>query len=182
MGTVPQDRRETDQPRKRMFGLLLILPGLLTAAPASLSTKHVVKVPSPIYTAPVYNEHTGQGINHGYGQGLGFGHGQGAAYGQGYSNGAHVTPIKPGHVFTGYPAYSQGHHTGHHAGHQVGHHAGHIGHQAGHHVGQYSGNHQHQHYPAGGHHYHQLQLPYPATQYLDSRYPSLGLKTANTSD
>merc|ERR1711971_324515 len=92
MGTVPQYRRETDQPRTRMLGLLLILPGLLTAAPASL-TKHVVKAPSPIYTAPVYNEHTGQGINHGYGQGLGFGHGQG------YANGAHVTPIKPGHVF-----------------------------------------------------------------------------------
>merc|ERR1712088_784103 len=168
MGTVPQDRRETDQPRKRMFGLLLILPGLLTAAPASLSTKHVVKAPSPIYTAPVYNEHTGQGINHGYGQGLGFGHGQGAAYGQGYANGAHVTPIKPGHVFTGYPAYTQGHHTGHHAGHQV-----------GHHVGQYTGS--HQHYPAGGQFHHQ-QLPYTATQYLDSRYPGLGLKTANTSD
>merc|ERR1712061_293809 len=189
MGTVPQNTREADLPRKRMFGLLLILPGLLTAAPASL-TKHVVKAPSPIYPAPVYNEYIGQGVNHGYGQGvnhgygqgLAFGHDQGAAYGQGYSNGAHVTPIKPGHVFTGYPAYSQGHHTGHHAGHQVGHHAGHIGHQAGHHVGQYSGNHQHQHYPAGGHHYHQLQLPYPATQYLDSRYPSLGLKTANTSD
>merc|ERR1712110_372174 len=181
MGTVPQYRRETDQPRKRMLGLLLILPGLLTAAPASL-TKHVVKAPSPIYTAPVYNEYIGQGVNHGYGQGLAFGHGQGAAYGQGYFNGAHVTPIKPGHVFTGYPAYSQGHHTGHHAGHQVGHHAGHIGHQAGHHVGQYTENHQHKHYPAGGHHYQQQQLPYPATQYLDSRYPGLGLKTANTSD
>merc|ERR1712183_617188 len=96
MGTVPQYRRETDQPRTRMLGLLLILPGLLTAAPASL-TKHVVKAPSPIYTAPVYNEHTGQGINHGYGQGLGFGHGQGAAYGQGYANGAHVTPCWPVH-------------------------------------------------------------------------------------
>merc|ERR1712206_76173 len=166
MGTVPQYRRETDQPRKRMLGLLLILPGLLTAAPASL-TKHVVKAPSPIYTAPVYNEHTGQGINHGYGQGLGFGHGQGAAYGQAYANGAHVTPIKPGHVFTGYPAYTQGHHTGHHAGHQ-----------AGHHVGQYTGS--HQHYPAGGQ--YQQQLAYPATQYLDSRFPGLGLKTANTSD
>merc|ERR1712206_35093 len=141
MGTVPQYRRETDQPRKRMLGLLLILPGLLTAAPASL-TKHVVKAPSPIYTAPVYNEHTGQGINHGYGQGLGFGHGQGAAYGQGFANGHHV------------------------------------GHQAGHHVGQYTGS--HQHYPAGGQ-YHQ-QLAYPATQYLDSRFPGLGLKTANTSD
>merc|ERR1712037_13924 len=142
MGTVPQYRRETDQPRKRMLGLLLILPGLLTAAPASL-TKHVVKAPSPIYTAPVYNEHTGQGINHGYGQGLGFGHGQGAAYGQGYANGAHVTPIK-----------------------------------AGHHVGQYTGS--HQHYPAGGQ--YQQQLAYPATQYLDSRFPGLGLKTANSSD
>merc|ERR1739844_501740 len=162
MGTVPQYRRETDQPRKRMLGLLLILPGLLTAAPASL-TKHVVKAPSPIYTAPVYNEHTGQGINHGYGQGLGFGHGRGAAYGQGYANGAHVTPIKPGHVFTGYPAYTQGHHTGHHAGYQVGQHTG-----------------SHQHYPAGGQ--YQQQLAYPATQYLDSRFPGLGLKTANTSD
>merc|ERR1712172_473463 len=162
MGTVPQQRRETDQPRKRMLGLLLILPGLLSAAPASL-TKHVVKAPSPIYTAPVYNEHTGQGINHGYGQGLDFGHGQGAAYGQGYANGAHVTPIKPGHMFTGYPAYTQGHHTGHHVGH---------------HVGQYTGG--HQHYPAGGQ-YHQ-QLAYPATQYLDARYPGLGLKTANASD
>merc|ERR1711971_1146462 len=149
MGTVPQYRRETDQPRTRMLGLLLILPGLLTAAPASL-TKHVVKAPSPIYTAPVYNEHTGQGINHGYGQGLGFGHGQG------YANGAHVTPIKPGHVFTGYPAYTQGHHTGHHAGYQVGHHVGH-------HTGS------HQHYPAGGQ--YQQQLAYPATQYLDSRFP-----------
>merc|ERR1711922_87322 len=160
MGTGPQDRRETDRPRKRMFGLLLILPGLLTAAPASL-TKHAVKAPSPIYTPPVYNEHTGQGINHGYGQGLGFGHGQGAAYGQGYANGGHVTPIKPGHVFTGYPAYTQGHHTGHHAG-------------------QYTGS--HQHYPAGGQYHHQQQLPYPATQYLDSRFPGLGLKNANTSD
>merc|ERR1711956_204205 len=99
MGRVAQHRRETAQPRKRMFGLLLILPGLLTAAPASL-TKHAVKAPSPIYTAPVYNEYTGQGVNHGYGQGLGYGHGQGAAYGQGYGNGALVTPIKPGHVFT----------------------------------------------------------------------------------
>merc|ERR1712192_348332 len=174
MGTVPQYRRETDQPRTRMLGLLLILPGLLTAAPASL-TKHVVKAPSPIYTAPVYNEHTGQGINHGYGQGLGFGHGQGAAYGQGYANGAHVTPIKPGHVFTGYPAYTQGHHAGHHAGYQVGHQ---VSHQVGHHVGQYTGS--HQHYPAGGQ--YQQQLAYPATQYLDSRFPGLGLKTANTSD
>merc|ERR1739846_12251 len=166
MGTVPQYRRETDQPRKRMLGLLLILPGLLSAAPASL-TKHVVKAPSPIYTAPVYNEHTGQGI----------------AYGQGYANGAHVTPIKPGHVFTGYPAYTQGHHTGHHAGYQVGHQVSHqvgrhVGHQAGHHVGQYTGS--HQHYPAGGQ--YQQQLAYPATQYLDSRFPGLGLKTANTSD
>merc|ERR1739842_227949 len=168
MGTVPQQRRETDQPRKRMLGLLLILPGLLSAAPASL-TKHVVKAPSPIYTAPVFNEHTGQGINHGYGQGLGFGHGQG------YANGAHVTPITHGHVFTGYPAYTQGHHTGHHAGYQVGHQ---VGHQAGHHVGQYTGS--HQHYPAGGQ--YQQQLAYPATQYLDSRFPGLGLKTANTSD
>merc|ERR1712198_486767 len=115
--------------KKKMFGLLLILPGLLAAAPASLTTKHV-KAPSPIYTAPVYNEFTGQGVNHGYGQGLAYGHGHGghghgAAYSQGYANGAHVTPIKPGHVFTGYPTYSQGHHTGHHAGHQVGHHVGH---------------------------------------------------------
>merc|ERR1739841_350859 len=177
MGTVPQYRRETDQPRTRMLGLLLILPGLLTAAPASL-TKHVVKAPSPIYTAPVYNEYTGQGLNYGSGQGLAHGHGQAAAaYGQGYgyANSAHVTPIKPGHVFTGYPAYSQGHHTGHHAGYQVGHH---VGHQAGHHVGQYTGS--HQHYPAGGQ--YQQQLAYPATQYLDSRFPGLGLKTANTSD
>merc|ERR1711936_39722 len=170
MGTVPDQKntRETGQPRKRMFCLLLILPGLLAAAPASL-TKHVpVKAPSPIYTAPVYNEYTGQGVNHGYGQqGLAYGHGQGAAYGQGYANGAHVTPIKPGHVFTGYPAYTQGRHTGHHAGHQ-----------AGHHVGQYTGS--HQHYPAGGQ--YQQQLAYPATQYLDSRFPGLGLKTANTSD
>merc|ERR1711956_11428 len=187
MGTAPQKTRATDQPRKRMFALLLILPGILTAAPASL-TKHVVKAPSPIYTAPVYNEYTGQGVNHGYGQGLGYGHGQAASYGQGYVNGALVTPIKPGHVFTGYPSYSQGHHTGHHAGHQVGHHAGHqvgqhVGHQVGHPVGQYTGS--QQHYPAGGqyHHQHQQQvLPYPATQYLDSRYPGLGLKTANNSD
>merc|ERR1712183_706854 len=149
MGTVPDQKntRETIQPRKRMFCLLLILPGLLAAAPASL-TKHVpVKAPSPIYTAPVYNEYTGQGVNHGYGQqGLGFGHGHGhgAAYGQGYANGGHVTPIKPGHVFTGYPAYSQGHHTGHQVGH-------------------YPGG--HQHYPAEGQYHHQ-QLPYPPTQYL----------------
>merc|ERR1712198_37438 len=157
--------------KKKMFGLLLIFPGLLAAAPASLTTKHVpVKAPSPIYTAPVYNEFTGQGVNHGYGQGLAYGHGHGAAYGQGYANGAHLTPIKPGHVFTGYPAYSQGHHTGHHAGHQVGHH---VGHQ----VGQYTGS--HQHHPAGG----QYQLPYHPSQYLDSRFPGLGLKTAaNTSD
>merc|ERR1712080_627942 len=84
MGTVAQDRRGRNQKaRKKMIGFLLLsLPGLLTAAPASLTTKHVVKAPSPIYTPPVYNEHTGQGINHGYGQGLGFGHGHGAAYGQ----------------------------------------------------------------------------------------------------
>merc|ERR1711862_492184 len=165
-----QQLRKEEKPKskKRMFGfLLLTLPGLLTAAPASLTSKHVVKAPSPIYTPPVYNEHTGQGINHGYGQGLGFGHGHGAAYGQAYANGAHAAPIKPGHVFTGYPAYTQGHHTGHHAGHQ-----------AGHHIGQYTGG--HQHYPAGGQ-YHQ-QLAYPATQYLDARYPGLGLKTANASD
>merc|ERR1711902_232947 len=178
MGTVAQDKEEKPKTKKKMFGFLLLsLPVLLTAAPASLTTKHVVKAPSPIYTPPVYNEHTGQGINHGYGQGLGFGHGQGAAYGQGYANGAHVTPIKPGHVFTGYPAYTQGHHTGHYAGHQVGHH---VGHQVGHHVGQYTGS--HQHYPAGGQYHHQQLLPYPATQYLDSRFPGLGLKNANTSD
>merc|ERR1712083_501307 len=167
MGTAPhQNTRGSDQPRRRMFGLLLILPGLLSAAPATL-TKHV-KAPSPIYTPPVYNEHTGQGLSHG--------HGQSAVYGQGYgyANSAHVTPIKPGHVFTGYPSYSQGHHTGQHAGHQVGHH---VGHHVGHQVGQYTGS--HQHYPAAGQ-YH--QLPYPATQYLDSRYPGLGLKTANSSD
>merc|ERR1711944_207805 len=129
MGTVAQDRRGRNQKaRKKMFGFLLLsLPGLLTAAPASLTSKHVVKAPSPIYTPPVYNEHTGQGINHGYGQGLGFGHGHGAAYGQAYANGAHAAPIKPGHVFTGYPAYTQGHHTGHQVGH-------HVGHQVGHHV------------------------------------------------
>merc|ERR1712130_1000206 len=113
-------KEEKPKSKKRMFGFLLLsLPGLLTAAPASLTTKHVVKAPSPIYTPPVYNEHTGQGINHGYG-------------GQGYANGAHAAPIKPGHVFTGYPTYTQGHHTGHHVGHQVGHH---VGHQVGHHVG-----------------------------------------------
>merc|ERR1712233_154955 len=152
MGTVAQEE-EKPKSKKRMFGILLLsLPGLLTAAPASLTTKHVVKAPSPIYTPPVYNEHTGQGINHGYGgQGLGFGHGYGAAYGQGYANGAHAAPIKPGHVFTGYPTYTQG---------------------------QYTGG--HQHYPAGGQ-YHQ-QLAYPATQYLDARYPGLGLKTAKASD
>merc|ERR1712032_76923 len=156
----PQE--ELTNQKKRMFGLLLILPGLLSAAPATL-TKHV-KAPSPIYTPPVYNEYTGQGLSHGYGHGPA----QSAVYGQGYgyANGAHVTPIKPGHVFTGYPSYSQGHHTGHHAGHQV-----------GHHVGQYTGS--HQHYPAASQ-YH--QLPYPATQYLDSRFPGLGLKTANSSD
>merc|ERR1712233_273929 len=180
MGTVAQ-KEEKPKSKKRMFGFLLLsLPGLLTAAPASLTTKHVVKAPSPIYTPPVYNEHTGQGINHGYGgQGLGFGHGHGAAYGQGYANGAHAAPIKPGHVFTGYPAYTQGHHTGHHVGHQVGHHVGHqVGQNVGHHVGLYTGG--HQHYPAGGQ-YHQ-QLAYPATQYLDARYPGLGLKTAKASD
>merc|ERR1712233_105365 len=88
-----QQLRKEEKPKtkKRMFGILLLsLPGLLTAAPASLASKHVVKAPSPIYTPPVYNEHTGQGINHGYGQGLGFGHGHGAAYGQGYANGAHA--------------------------------------------------------------------------------------------
>merc|ERR1711971_1252797 len=149
MGTaLHQNTRGTDQPKKRMFGLLLLLPGLLSAAPASL-TKHV-KAPSPIYTAPVYNEYTGQGLNHGYGHGLAHGHGQAAA------------------------TYSQGHHAGHHAGHQVGHH---VGHHVSHQVGQYTGS--PQIYPAGVQ-YH--QLPYPATQYLDSRYPGLGLKTANTSD
>merc|ERR1712198_673473 len=165
--TTEEHKRNQPRPRKRMFGLLLILPGLLAAAPASLTTKHLpVKAPSPIYTAPVYNEFTGQGVNHGYGQGLAYGHGHGAAYGQGYANGAHLAPIKPGHVFTGYPAYSQGHHTGHHAGHQV-----------GHQVGQYTGS--HQHHPAGG----QYQLAYHPSQYLDSRFPGLGLKTAaNTSD
>merc|ERR1712211_68498 len=137
-----------------MFSLLLLLPGLLTAATL---TKHL-KAPSPIYTPPVYSEYNGH-----HGHGLGYGHGHNVAYNQGFANGGYVTPVKPGHVFTGYPPYSQGHHAAHHPVHQVSHPV----------VGQYTGSHQHhQHYPSVG-----QQLPYHPTQYLDSRYPGLGLKT-----
>merc|ERR1712012_600880 len=139
-----------------MFSLLLLLPGLLTAATL---TKHL-KAPSPIYTPPVYSEYNG------HGHGLSYGHGRNnVAYNQGFANGGYVTPVKPGHVFTGYPSYSQGHHAVHHPVHQVNHPV----------VGQYTGSHQHhQHYLSVG-----QQLPYHPTQYLDSRYPGLGLKTAN---
>merc|ERR1712209_164596 len=139
-----------------MFSLLLLLPGLLTAATL---TKHL-KAPSPIYTPPVYSEYNVHG-----GHGLSYGHGHNnVAYNQGFANGGYVTPVKPGHVFTGYPSYSQGHHAVHHPVHQV-----------SHPIGQYTGSHQHhQHYPSVG-----QQLPYHPTQYLDSRYPGLGLKTAN---
>merc|ERR1712209_279764 len=136
-----------------MFSLLLLLPGLLTAATL---TKHL-EAPSPIYTPPVYSEYNGH-----HGHGLGYGHGHNGAYNQGFANGGYVTPVKPGHVFTGYPSYSQGHHAVHHPVHQV-----------SHPVGQYTGSHQHhQHYPTVG-----QQLPYHPTQYLDSRYPGLGLKS-----
>merc|ERR1712115_583783 len=139
-----------------MFSLLLLLPGLLTAATL---TKHL-KAPSPIYTPPVYSEYNG----HGHGVRLAYGHGHNVAYNQGFANGGYVTPVKPGHVFTGYPSYSQGHHVVHHPVHQI-----------SHPIGQYTGSHQHhQHYPSVG-----QQLPYHPTQYLDSRYPGLGLKTAN---
>merc|ERR1712209_144988 len=114
-----------------MFSLLLLLPGLLTAATL---TKHL-KAPSPIYTPPVYSEYNGH-----HGHGLGYGHGHNVAYNQGFANGGYVTPVKPGHVFTGYPSYSQGHHAVHHPVHQV-----------SHPVGQYTGSHQHhQHYPTVG--------------------------------
>merc|ERR1712209_373250 len=142
-----------------MFSLLLLLPGLLTAATL---TKHL-KAPSPIYTPPVYSEYNGH-----HGHGLAYGHGHNnVAYNQGFANGGYVTPVKPGHVFTGYPSYSQGHHAVHHPVHQV-----------SHPVGQYTGSHQHhQHYPTVG-----QQLPYHPTQYLDSRYPGLGLKTVSKSE
>merc|ERR1711923_346365 len=134
-----------------MFSLLLLLPGLLTAATL---TKHL-KAPSPIYTPPVYSEYNGH-----HGHELGYGHGHNVAYNQGFANGGYVTPVKPGHVFTGYPSYSQGHHAVHHPVHQVSRPV----------VGQYTGSHQHhqhhQHYPSVG-----QQLPYHPTQYLDSRYP-----------
>merc|ERR1712209_353939 len=142
-----------------MFSLLLLFPGLLTAATL---TKHL-KAPSPIYTPPVYSEYNGH-----HGHGLGYGHGHNVAYYQGFANGGYVTPGQPGHVFTGYPSYSQGHHAVHHPVHQVSHPV----------VGQYTGSHQHhQHYPSVG-----QQLPYHPTQYLDSRFPGLGLKTANKSE
>merc|ERR1712061_163498 len=145
-----------------MFSLLLLLPGLLTAATL---TKHL-KAPSPIYTPPVYSEYNG------HGHGLAYGHGHNnVAYNQGFANGGYVTPVKPGHVFTGYPSYSQGNHAVHHPVHAV----HHPVHQVSHPVGQYTGSHQnHQHYPSVA-----QQLPYHPTQYLDSRFPGLGLKTAN---
>merc|ERR1711862_475020 len=118
---------------------------------AATLTKHL-KAPSPIYTPPVYSEYNG------HGHGLGYGHRHNVAYNQGFANGGYVTPVKPGHVFTGSPSYSQGHHAVHHPVHQV-----------SHPIGQYTGSHQH--------HQH-----YPPTQYLDSRYPGLGLKTANKSE
>merc|ERR1712107_545635 len=138
------------QKSSTMFSLLLLLPGLLTAATL---TKHL-KAPSPIYTPPVYSEYN---VHHGHGLSYGHGHNN-VAYNQGFANGGYVTPVKPGHVFTGYPSYSHGHHAVHHPVHQV-----------SHPVGQYTGSHQHdQHYPSVG-----RQLPYHPTQYLDSRYPGL---------
>merc|ERR1712107_924693 len=142
------------QKSSTMFSLLLLLPGLLTAATL---TKHL-KAPSPIYTPPVYSEYN---VHHGHGLSYGHGHNN-VAYNQGFANGGYVTPVKPGHVFTGYPSYSQGHHAVHHQDHQV----QHPVHQVSHPVGQYTGSHQHhQHYPSVG-----QQLPYHPTQYLDSRY------------
>merc|ERR1712029_1282376 len=120
-----------------MFSLLLLLPGLLTAATL---TKHL-KAPSPIYSPPVYSEYNG------HGHGLGYGHGHNVAYNQGFANGGYVTPVKPGHVFTGYTSYSQGHHVVHHPVHQI-----------SHPIGQYTGSHHHQHYPSVG-----QQLPYHPT-------------------
>merc|ERR1712107_529209 len=65
-----------------MFSLLLLLPGLLTAATL---TKHL-KAPSPIYTPPVYSEYNG------HGHGLSYGHGHNnVAYNQGFANGGYVT-------------------------------------------------------------------------------------------
>merc|ERR1712038_170046 len=162
MGYHPRILLKDLIPAKRksgtMFSLLLLLPGLLTAATL---TKHL-KAPSPIYTPPVYSEYNG------HGHGLAYGHGHNnVAYNQGFANSGYVTPAKPGHVFTGYPSYSQGHHAAHHPVHQVSHPI----------VGQYTGSHQPpQHYPGVG-----QQLPYHPTQYLDSRYPGLALKTANKS-
>jgi hypothetical protein len=147
---------------------LLLLPACLAApAPgAGLLTKHV-KAPSPFYSPPVYNEHTGQGLT--------YGHGAQAAY---------LAPVKPGHVFTGYPSgqHSHGGHSSQHAGHYQSGHYGHqqavySGHQQavypGHQQAVYPGHQQQAAYP--GHH----QLAYPATAYLDHRYPGLGLKAAN---
>ena len=69
-----------------MFSLLLLLPGLLTAATL---TKHL-KAPSPIYTPLVYSEYNGRG------HGLACGQGQNVAYNQDFAhgNGGYVTPIK----------------------------------------------------------------------------------------
>merc|ERR1712004_846316 len=118
---------------------------------------------------PVYSEYNG------HGHGLAYGHGHNnVAYNQGFANSGYVNPVKPGHVFTGYPSYSQGHHAVHHQVHAV----HRPVHQVSHPVGQYTGSHQHhQNYPGVG-----QQLPYHPTQYLDSRYPGLGLKTANKSE
>merc|ERR1712107_271965 len=101
-------RHQQSRKSSTMFSLLLLLPGLLTAATL---TKHL-KAPSPIYTPPVYSEYNGH-----HGHGLGYGHGHNGAYNQGFANGGYVTPVKPGHVFTGYPSYSQGHHAAHHPVH-----------------------------------------------------------------
>merc|ERR1712038_2254998 len=121
---------------RKMFSLLLLLPGLLTAATL---TKHL-KAPSPIYTPPVYSEYNG------HGHGLAYGHGHNnVAYNQGFANSGYVTPVKPGHVFTGYPSYSQGHHAVHHPVHAVHHPVHQVSHPV---VGQYTGS--HQHYPGVG--------------------------------
>ena len=79
---------------------------------------------------------------------------------------SHLGHIKPGHVYTGLPhlphTYPRPTHTG----------LGHYGHYP-----TYSGL---AHYST--HHYPHHTYPAHPTQYLDSRYPGLGLKSAKSKD
>ena len=80
---------------------------------------------------------------------------------------SHLGHIKPGHVYTGLPhlphTYPRPTHTG----------LGHYGHYP-----TYSGLASYY----STHHYPHHTYPAHPTQYLDSRYPGLGLKSAKTQD